>query len=166
MSNFHELLHLNLQEMTDEQVIEAIYTDQLTGLWNRRALNMHPLFEPDGGGSFVALIDLDSLKWINDTHGHRAGDEAIRQLGQALGRAFGDRAFRISGDEFIVISQDRDELEQILSKGTKFSYAIDRTLHEADQALNMVKMNRTISGLRANRGEMPPWARRKHRKNQ
>ena len=160
MSNFRILLDLEVAELTPEQIRDAIYRDHLTGIWNRRALESHPLFEADG--TWVALVDLDSLKWINDYHGHAAGDEAIRKLGQWLKARFGDRAFRISGDEFVVISTDRAELDKLNGQRC-FTAAVGRTLKDADQALNNAKMERTISGVRAARGEAPVWARRTNR---
>ena len=160
MSNFRKLLNTELSTMSRREIIEAIYTDHLTGIWNRRALEMHPLFEADG--AFVALVDLDSLKWINDMHGHKAGDKMIRKLGQWLKAHFGDRAFRISGDEFVVISTDRSDLD-ILEQQRCFTAAVGTSLEEADQQLNNAKMERTIAGTRAGRGEAPVWIRRKNR---
>nr|MDQ3757308.1 GGDEF domain-containing protein [Actinomycetota bacterium] len=53
----------------------------------------------------VMLLDLDGLKTANDRHGHAAGDALLRSLSQALGRALrvGDAAYRIGGDEFVVL---------------------------------------------------------------
>src|SRR5262249_4984032 len=53
----------------------------------------------------LVIFDLDELKIVNDTQGHAAGDEAIKDVADAL-RAMirtGDNAFRIGGDEFAVL---------------------------------------------------------------
>ena len=57
MSNFTTLLDLEVAELTSDELRDAIYRDHLTGIWNRRALEMHPLFQSP---VYVALIDLDS----------------------------------------------------------------------------------------------------------
>ena len=91
-------------------------TDYLTGLANR------PEFERAIDRAVAAaqrhkrrlalmMIDLDSLKDINDTQGHHVGDEAIRVLAQELQRAVRatDTCGRLGGDEFGVAMPDADE---------------------------------------------------------
>jgi diguanylate cyclase (GGDEF)-like protein len=91
-------------------------TDYLTGLANR------PEFERAIDRAVAAaqrhkrrlalmMIDLDSLKVINDTQGHHVGDEAIRVLAQELQRAVRatDTCGRLGGDEFGVAMPDADE---------------------------------------------------------
>jgi diguanylate cyclase (GGDEF)-like protein len=91
-------------------------TDYLTGLANR------PEFERAIDRAVAAaqrhkrrltlmMIDLDSLKAINDTQGHHVGDEAIRVLAQELQRAVRatDTCGRLGGDEFGVAMPDADE---------------------------------------------------------
>ncbi|MHC3428201.1 GGDEF domain-containing protein [Streptomyces sp. DT18] len=85
--------------------IEAGRRDPLTGLWTRdafeqsaaRLLARHPHVA-------VLLVDLDGFKAVNDTHGHAAGDAAIRATGASLNDALtGHRlavAGRLGGDEF------------------------------------------------------------------
>jgi len=84
-------------------------TDGLTGLRNRRA------FETDArelllGGERAAIVmaDLDNFKILNDTHGHEAGDRALRRFGQALRLNLRERdiAGRIGGEEFGVVLHD------------------------------------------------------------
>lgn len=78
--------------------------DPLTGLPNRRALHDDPLFEGDAPLA-VAVLDCDRFKQINDTYGHRAGDQMLRELARVLRREIRrtDRAFRMGGDEFVVL---------------------------------------------------------------
>lgn len=81
------------------------YRDQLTGLGNRRsfdaALEWH-CAEDDIFG--LLMVDIDNLKIVNDSLGHRAGDELIDAVAQRLRRIAGDeQTFRLGGDEFAVI---------------------------------------------------------------
>ena len=70
-------------------------------------------------GGFLVL-DLDGFKSINDTHGHRIGDEALRVVGRTLGRACRaeDYVARWGGDEFVVLVEGGDAGEPALDRGT------------------------------------------------
>jgi diguanylate cyclase (GGDEF)-like protein len=77
--------------------------DSLTGLGNRELLASHMQAAFAGGEPrALALIDLDGFKEINDTLGHHAGDQLLRQLGPRLTRALvpADTLARLGGDEF------------------------------------------------------------------
>jgi diguanylate cyclase (GGDEF)-like protein len=58
----------------------------------------------------LVLCDLDRFKLLNDSHGHLAGDEALRTLGRILAGSLrrSDEAFRIGGDEFALVLPDAD----------------------------------------------------------
>ncbi len=89
--------------------------DHLTGLPNRRQLKAEvaelPLAAEAGDHRSVSetLIDLDNFKVINDTHGHRVGDQVIQIAAGRLARACGpdDLLVRLGGDEFVVLSRGR-----------------------------------------------------------
>jgi diguanylate cyclase (GGDEF)-like protein len=87
-----------------EALARANVTDDLTGLGNRRRANTL-LDELDDGDALV-IIDIDHFKRVNDTLGHRRGDEVLQQLGEFLGTAVreGDVAARYGGEEFIVVA--------------------------------------------------------------
>ncbi|MDD2858841.1 MAG: diguanylate cyclase, partial [Candidatus Nanopelagicales bacterium] len=91
-----------VQERRSAVLSAAAFTDPLTGLGNRRALEQQ---EPAGDYSVISL-DLDHFKRINDTHGHAAGDEALRRVAQALRSSVrdGDALYRVGGEEFLVCS--------------------------------------------------------------
>ena len=82
-------------------------TDDLTGLANRRRL-LSDLDSICGVGAqrVLVLFDLDGFKRFNDTHGHPAGDELLRELAARLAAAVapGARAYRLGGDEFCVLA--------------------------------------------------------------
>ena len=93
-----------------EALAELAHFDALTGLPNRRAFDVAladqwTLTSRDGIDSYVVVADLDGFKQLNDLHGHATGDEALRQVGNALRRTVRATDFvaRIGGDEFGII---------------------------------------------------------------
>jgi diguanylate cyclase (GGDEF)-like protein len=106
-----------LAELADELVTaqklleEAALKDALTGLYNRRGF-----FEQANLAMQLAdrtrrplalfYVDLDGMKVINDTHGHAAGDEALRETAAILRASFRatDLVGRLGGDEFVVLA--------------------------------------------------------------
>ena len=95
-------------------------TDALTGLGNRRKLVVDmDLAIPslaDAEAMAIGIFDLDGFKAYNDTFGHPAGDALLTRLGGRLAAVVGDRggAYRIGGDEFVVVTNAPDT-ERVLS---------------------------------------------------
>jgi diguanylate cyclase (GGDEF)-like protein len=100
--------------LTDARTVEAMqeaYRDPLTGLPNRalflerleRALN-----DPRGGSVVALFIDLDRFKAVNDSLGHRAGDDLLTAVAGRLRSSLRDTdlAARLGGDEFAVLCED------------------------------------------------------------
>ena len=90
-------------------------TDGLTGLANRRTFDAALQREISRGartGSPVslAMVDIDRFKPLNDTHGHQAGDDVLREVAQALKQRCRDMDVpaRYGGEEFAVILPDTD----------------------------------------------------------
>lgn len=81
------------------------YEDSLTGLYNRNKFNQDLNIEqgPNQFGIGVACFDLNGLKEVNDRNGHRAGDVLICRAAECLKKGFEGKAYRIGGDEFVVI---------------------------------------------------------------
>lgn len=90
------------------------FKDVLTGLGNRAAFDRdaESLQLKKGAGPFaVAVFDINNLKHINDTYGHTAGDQLIKDTAYVIKRAFSNlgECYRIGGDEFVVIMESISE---------------------------------------------------------
>jgi diguanylate cyclase len=93
--------------------------DSLTGLLNRSTLNREleisiDTARKDAGRVSVIFIDLDGFKTVNDSLGHRVGDEFLRAIATRLSGTVGpnERVARYGGDEFVVLST-RSTIEEI-----------------------------------------------------
>ena len=114
--------------------------DPLTGIGNRRAfladLNAEILRQRRSAGTFsLAVLDLDGFKELNDSKGHRAGDEALKLVAEVLRSRTrrSDSVGRIGGDEFGILMPDTDsECSSMLGE---LCAAIARTTAAADCAV-------------------------------
>lgn len=97
---------------TVEEAERSAKTDSMTGLGNRRAFDADvlELERMISQGAFsdmaVTVIDLDGLKQVNDNHGHAEGDSLIQTFSAGIKESLriNDRAYRIGGDEFVILS--------------------------------------------------------------
>lgn len=110
---------IDLERQCQHYHMESL-TDALTGVWNRQALReAFRRLETRAADCqvFLAMMDLDDFKRLNDTYGHYQGDRYLKALGQVLRETRTDQvnAFRFGGDEFCVLLYDcsREESEQI-----------------------------------------------------
>ena len=101
---------------TYEISLSMALTDSLTGLYNRRYLEVHLQKLLQKGHESrkslgVLLLDIDHFKKVNDTYGHNVGDEILKTFGDRLKdklRSF-DLVARLGGEEFVVILPDVSE---------------------------------------------------------
>ncbi|SJZ51720.1 putative bifunctional diguanylate cyclase/phosphodiesterase [Consotaella salsifontis] len=96
---------------TQKRVHHLAFHDSLTGLANRarfaERLDIHLERARRSNASFAVLfLDLDRFKHVNDTFGHQAGDELIRQVADRLRKITrqGDTVARLGGDEFAIVT--------------------------------------------------------------
>ncbi|WP_374764370.1 GGDEF domain-containing protein [Yunchengibacter salinarum] len=99
-----------------DRLQSLVATDELTGLFNRRAfvsVAQMAISAARRGGRPVSLLmlDLDHFKAVNDFHGHAAGDRALKCFAAAMreGRRAEDSISRIGGEEFAVLLPDTAE---------------------------------------------------------
>ena len=101
---------------TYEISLSMALTDSLTGLYNRRYLEVHlekliQQNERSNKAMGVIMMDIDHFKIVNDTHGHNAGDDVLKVFSQRIKdslRSF-DLVARLGGEEFIAILPDVSE---------------------------------------------------------
>lgn len=110
---------------------EQAITDELTRLWNRR----HVYARLDECASLAArhkkplsciMIDVDEFKGFNDTHGHHAGDEVLREVAGTLKATLRrtDLCGRIGGEEFLVICPETG-LHDALTNAERLRAAVE-----------------------------------------
>jgi diguanylate cyclase (GGDEF)-like protein len=94
--------------------------DELTGLLNRREYDRVLAEEEDraerfGNSLALVIIDLDRFKFINDMHGHSAGDAVLREAARRIAGVIRtvDRAARIGGEEFALILVQTDRISAL-----------------------------------------------------
>lgn len=124
---FQERLRANYEDS-----LSMALTDSLTGLYNRRYMEVHvqKLVQKsqENKKNFCALIlDIDHFKEVNDTHGHGVGDEILKAFGQRLQdnlRSF-DLVARLGGEEFVAILPDTtDDMAMFIAERLR------RSVHE------------------------------------
>jgi diguanylate cyclase (GGDEF)-like protein len=98
-----------------QKLLKLATSDPLTGLFNRGYVDDRLAVELSRAQRYgkpltLAVIDADHFKLLNDTHGHAAGDLALRTIGELLRDSFrqSDTAGRYGGEEFVVILPETD----------------------------------------------------------
>ncbi|WMJ88378.1 GGDEF domain-containing protein [Anaerocolumna sp. MB42-C2] len=108
-----------------------IYTDYLTGVYNRKKLELYlkqKISLSTNARTFSAImLDLDNFKSINDTYGHDTGDRALQISAKLLRGCLRSNDFisRFGGDEFCVILDISDEIK-LEETVTKIRYALEK----------------------------------------
>ncbi len=122
---------------------DEISTDYLTGLYNRRSLdNLLDLKiskNRKDSRLFLALIDVDDFKIINDTQGHNVGDMALIQIASILRRVCkdpDDLIVRLGGDEFL-IAGERESVYEIEYIRNDLQHRIERFNKRGDRSFHL-----------------------------
>lgn len=110
----------NKEEKEFELIRKANY-DELTGIFNRHALDaiVDSYIENKQNTYCVAILDIDDFKKVNDTYGHKSGDMVLRKLGKIL-ESYSDKDITVGrwgGEEFLILggpSTDYDKFVTIL----------------------------------------------------
>lgn len=168
-SNFHDVEHMF--RVKNQQLKDLSFRDQLTHLYNRQMfVDLMPEFTGHENQIAILMFDANGLKLINDTYGHKMGDELLIKLSDTLRATFrGSYIFRWGGDEFVVVIKDADEakvIDQIdkfrdkMSKTTVSDYKIsaaigfaidgaseDNIYEMLDQAEKMMYDEKTLKSI-------------------
>jgi len=108
---FASYISVSIQNVLDgRHALEVAKRDNLTGLYNDRYLHIAlaqaiAACLEDGRDLAVLFLDLDYFKRVNDTHGHLAGSQVLREVGRLLRKQVGESetiAARYGGDEFVL----------------------------------------------------------------
>lgn len=127
-------------ELERAALVSLAHTDPLTGLPNRRGLQLAlSAALPDCRGSHalaVFLLDLDGFKPVNDRLGHDAGDALLVQVGQRLRQQLrkADTVARLGGDEFVVMAAGMAGEAEAMTLGRKLLAAFDAPFDIGGQA--------------------------------
>ncbi len=101
----------------ERKIIHSYNTDFLTGLNNRRSFYNYINKNRGDKPMSVIYLDLDSFKKLNDTFGHKAGDEALVRISNILRQYFSeDFIARFGGDEFVIAVLRQCTMEEIKSR--------------------------------------------------
>jgi len=100
-----------------KSAVNLSLTDELTGLPNRRHLNVILRGLENRSGT-ICIADIDHFKKINDTYGHEAGDRVLRDTGLRLSNLVSENVFiaRSGGEEFAIVIFDNINAEDIIRK--------------------------------------------------
>ncbi|MFK4003242.1 diguanylate cyclase [Qipengyuania sp. NPDC077563] len=116
--------------------LEAITEhDELTGLRNRRSLEIRYPDLVKEGFTALALVDLDDFKAINDDFGHPVGDRVIQSAAWALSPGDDDDliAFRMGGEEFLLFLRGKDAAEKAAARRKAMTARILAEVDEVDR---------------------------------
>ena len=162
-------------EMSHEELLTELLSNELTGIKNRRAFVVELEYADN-----VFSLDADSLKWFNDNMSPNSGDSMLQEIADILSSVFGDDVYHISGDEFYVLDNGtgiadieaklikaqkaleaavihavKPDGTKITKTGVAFTYGIGKTKDAADNELKREKSEKEKRGERTARGEEP-----------
>lgn len=138
LSTFNDI---TIRKNQEEQIHKLAFFDPLTGLANRRLLEDHIELALSSNRRYyhhcaLLFIDLDHFKNLNDTLGHKLGDELLKQVAERLRASVreGDTVARPGGDEFIILLQNlsiekNEAIQQARKVGEKILEGFNSPFH-------------------------------------
>lgn len=144
---------ISKRKSMEEQLLRMSRIDELTGLHNRRyffeifSREVDIIKRYDRKLSLL-MVDLDHFKNINDTYGHKAGDDALCLFADVSRKVFrkSDIIGRLGGEEFAVLLLDSD-INQALETSQRFQNTLK---HEIDTIANAISMTCSIGVVQVN----------------
>lgn len=134
------------------QIKDASNRDYLTKLFNRRyfmdmAEKLYANARRGNLDLIVAMLDIDHFKRVNDSYGHAAGDEVLRQVAAVLQRNFraSDLVARLGGEEFCIVASNMDR-SQVIKKFEMLRRAIQELAIEFEGQTILITLSMGITG--------------------
>ncbi|MEH8021170.1 EAL domain-containing protein [Rheinheimera metallidurans] len=159
---------ISQRKATEQHIYQLAFFDGLTGLFNRRKIqqclqDLLEQFDGEAQSGSVILVDIDDFKRINDTQGHKAGDELLKQVAARLAQfaPVGSICGRLGSDEFVLLvnslpsqlplaEQQLKEFAAELRKALQQPYAIGGHYYSSSVSLGYSVFN----NLHANADEL------------
>ncbi len=150
-TNYNNLL------LKKKEVSDKLITDHLTKLYNKKYITeqLQSILSHTEVNFGLLFMDVNALKYVNDTYGHEVGDEYIKAIAQALQESIRDIdiAARISGDEFLAILPYIDSEKAVESIAQRVSMHIDKHAKIKDfklsASIGFVYVDETLKKLQA-----------------
>lgn len=126
-------LYEYMRDGHEQDLENAMVTDELTGVANRRRFNevlAEEIARCDryGGAFGLLVLDLDRFKQVNDNHGHPVGDELLKEFAELVREELRETDYfaRLGGDEFAIIAPELDGDSQDISAWKAVTTIADR----------------------------------------
>lgn len=119
---------LNRNQLTKKELEFQSRHDGMTNLYNLRHFRKKVDQLIDQKNPFcIGMFDVDHFKTYNDTHGHPAGDEVLKVIGQLLSKSVrkGDIFARYGGEEFIICISGKTEMQSVKAIAEEFRHKVE-----------------------------------------
>jgi diguanylate cyclase (GGDEF)-like protein len=126
---------------SERELRQQALHDPLTGLGNRSLFGQRVreavAARKDSASAAVIFIDLDDFKSVNDTFGHQAGDEVLRQTAERIRDCLrpSDTAARLGGDEFAVLLPDVPDSSRAMAVAQRIREAVEAPVQAGDHVI-------------------------------
>ena len=151
------MLDINDSIALQEKLRQEAMEDALTGLWNRKGMDMRmqQLLGENRRGALL-LLDLDNFKQLNDTYGHQEGDFVLRALAETMRRCIRaeDVAARLGGDEFMLFLTGCTEKSVIVRRMDEINAAFAKICAPYEKVALSVSAGGAISSGKDTLSEM------------
>lgn len=139
---------IRVEEETLREMNRLLHIDPLTNLYNRKYIyeRIHEQIQQDQHPFVLFYLDLDEFKEINDTYGHEAGDEVLKEAARRLNTTIGENGevARIGGDEFLLLVEEGNHcISQALE--TSLRHALNKPYLLGTKTLNILASMGTAS---------------------
>ncbi len=145
LSNYIEVFtDISVLKRSEEKLEQLAHHDPLTGLANRsllfdRVKSAIRRMDRENAKLAVLFLDLDYFKDVNDTWGHPIGDILLQEVAACLHNAIrdSDTIGRLGGDEFLVLIEDYERIEDITNVAEKLCQVMEQPFFVKDYELNI-----------------------------